>query len=301
MTPILISLRGQRLALTDVDGGVDFDLNADGQLDRISWTSGHTDDAFLSLDRDQNGIIQDGGELFGNATPQPPSEEPNGFLALSVFDTPANGGDGDGKIADGDQIFPYLKLWIDWNHDGLSQPGELFDLLESGIESFPRLSAVGRAMAGIGGRDRGSPRGHRRRSAVHESSCMMDAMGLSNARLELSNPRRPDLSPIQLSAMADTGCVHLIIPEHIRLQLGFEEIDRKEVTLADGSRRVVPYVGPVMIRFKNRIGFAGAVVTGDEVLLGAIPMEDMDLVVIPRSRKVDVNPASPNIAASIAK
>ncbi|MBI5417109.1 clan AA aspartic protease, partial [Candidatus Poribacteria bacterium] len=70
---------------------------------------------------------------------------------------------------------------------------------------------------------------------------------------------------------------------------------------ADGSKKLVPYVGPIEIRFKNRVGFAGALVMGDQILLGAIPMEDMDLVIIPRNRVLDVNPESPNIACSIAK
>ena len=80
-----------------------------------------------------------------------------------------------------------------------------------------------------------------------------------------------------------------------------DEIDKKEVTLADGSRKLVPYVGPIELRFKNRIGFAGALVMGDQALLGAIPMEDMDLVIIPKTRTLGVNPNSPNIATSIAK
>jgi hypothetical protein len=74
-----------------------------------------------------------------------------------------------------------------------------------------------------------------------------------------------------------------------------------EVTLADGSKKLVPYVGPVEIRFKNRVGFAGALVMGDQVLIGAIPMEDMDLIVVPKTRKLDVNPNSPNIGTTIAK
>jgi hypothetical protein len=71
--------------------------------------------------------------------------------------------------------------------------------------------------------------------------------------------------------------------------------------LADGSQTLVPYVGPIEIRFKNRIGFGGALVMGDQALLGAIPMEDMDLVIIPKTRTVDVNPNSPNIGTSVAK
>jgi clan AA aspartic protease len=126
-------------------------------------------------------------------------------------------------------------------------------------------------------------------------------MGLSYCMLTLKNPRDPDSRPVETQALADTGSVFLIIPEHIRLQLGLEEVTRKEITLADGSRQMVPYVGPIETRFKNRAAFVGAIVMGDEVLLGAIPMEDMDLVVIPQQRRVDVNPLNPNFAAAHAK
>jgi clan AA aspartic protease len=126
-------------------------------------------------------------------------------------------------------------------------------------------------------------------------------MGLVRAKITLKNPRRPDLQPVEVDALADSGAVHLCIPAHVQIQLGLEEIARKEATLADGGRRVVPYVGPLELRFKNRVGFAGALVLGDEVLLGAIPMEDMDLVVIPGARTLDVNPANPNVATSVVK
>jgi clan AA aspartic protease len=102
-------------------------------------------------------------------------------------------------------------------------------------------------------------------------------------------------------ALADTGSVFLRIPEHVRLQLKLEALETREVKLADGSRAAYPYVGPIVVRFKNRTGFMGALVLGDEVLLGAIPMEEMDLVVNPRDRTVDVNPESPNIATGICK
>lgn len=126
------------------------------------------------------------------------------------------------------------------------------------------------------------------------------AMGLVNGHLILKNPRLPDLEPVPVNALVDTGAVHLCIPEHVRIQLKLEAIDQKEVVLADGSRKLVPYVGPIEIKFKNRTGFAGALVLDDQVLMGAIPMEDMDLVVIPKTRTVDINPDSPNIASSIA-
>src|SRR5579862_2111205 len=98
-------------------------------------------------------------------------------------------------------------------------------------------------------------------------------MGLVHAKVLLKNPRKPDLQSIEVAALADSGAVHLCIPAHVQIQLALEEIEQKEVKLEDGSKRLVPYVGPVELHFKNRTGFAGAVVIGDEVLLGAIPME----------------------------
>jgi hypothetical protein len=93
----------------------------------------------------------------------------------------------------------------------------------------------------------------------------------------------------------------MCIPQHVAIQLQLEQYDQKEVTIAYGSKQLVPYVGPIETRFKNRVGLGGALVIGDQVLLGAIPMEDMDLVVSPKDRTVDVNPASPNIACSTVK
>jgi clan AA aspartic protease len=87
----------------------------------------------------------------------------------------------------------------------------------------------------------------------------------------------------------------------VAIQLQLDELEKREITLADGSRRMVPYVGPVIISFGNRQCYAGAMVIGDEALLGAIPLEDMDLVILPGTRQVAVNPANPNIAVSIAK
>ena len=122
-------------------------------------------------------------------------------------------------------------------------------------------------------------------------------MALVNGKLLLKNPRLPDLAPVEVVALADSGALHLCIPEHIQIQLNLEAIDHKEVTRADGSKKLGPYVGPVELRFKNRVGFAGALVMGDQVLLGAIPMQDMDLIIIPKTRTLDVNPDSPNVAS----
>lgn len=126
-------------------------------------------------------------------------------------------------------------------------------------------------------------------------------MGLVTTRLVLSNPREPSIDPIEVPALADTGSVFLCIPEHVRLQLKLEIHETRAVKLADGSYHSYPYVGPIIAHFKNRTGFLGALVLGDEALLGAIPMEEMDLVVNPRDRTVSVNPASPNIASGIVK
>ena len=119
--------------------------------------------------------------------------------------------------------------------------------------------------------------------------------------IELLNPVHLELAPLMVRALADSGAVHLCIPEHVAIQLQLQELERREVVLADGRRRTVPYVGPVEVRFRNRRCFTGAMVLGDEVLLGAIPMEDMDLVLQPQLQKIDVNPASPNIPLSSAR
>jgi clan AA aspartic protease len=126
-------------------------------------------------------------------------------------------------------------------------------------------------------------------------------MGLVNTKVLLSNPRRPDLDPVEVEALADTGTMHLCIPEQVCLQLKLDTLEQREISLADGTRKSVPYAGPVQVHFKNRNGFTGALVMGDQVLFGAIPMEDLDLVVVPSSRTIDINPDSPNLATSSAK
>lgn len=126
-------------------------------------------------------------------------------------------------------------------------------------------------------------------------------MGLIYAEVTLRNPRHPDLRPVVVRALADTGALHLCIPEHVAIQLRLEQLYEREVMTADGLKRLCPYVGPVELRFGSRGCFAGALVIGDEVLLGSVPMEDMDLVVSAVTTTITVNPDSPNIPSSTVK
>ncbi|ESQ08069.1 MAG: clan AA aspartic protease [Thiohalocapsa sp. PB-PSB1] len=115
------------------------------------------------------------------------------------------------------------------------------------------------------------------------------------AEIELSNPRETDLLPVKTKALADTGALMLCIPEHVALQLKLETESMREVFVADGRKKNVPYVGPIRVSFGKRFCYVGALVLGDEVLLGAVPMEDMDLVISPSRREITPDPASPNI------
>ncbi len=124
-------------------------------------------------------------------------------------------------------------------------------------------------------------------------------MGLVHAELTLKNPSDGTLRPLNVTALVDSGATFLCVPPHVALQLKLPELHKRETTLTDNTRQLCPYVGPVYVRFQNRECLVGAMVLGEQVLLGALPMEDLDVQIDPRNRRLIANPSSPNIQTAI--
>jgi len=124
-------------------------------------------------------------------------------------------------------------------------------------------------------------------------------MGIIKSKIKLSNPKFSNLEPIEVECLVDTGALHLCITETQCIQLKLEEFEKRPVTLADGSIHKLPYVGPIKIDWNGRVSFSGAMVLGNQCLLGAIPMEDMDILIHPAKQILIANPLHPNIPASV--
>lgn len=138
-SPIVVDVLGNGFSMSNASTGVFFDMEGQGTPGRFSWTAENSDDAWVALDRNNNGLIDSGKELFGNITAQDihaEGVERNGFLALALYDSAAYGGNGDGLITQQDTIFGRLKLWRDDNHNGVSETCELFTLPELGLEKI---------------------------------------------------------------------------------------------------------------------------------------------------------------------
>jgi len=126
-------------------------------------------------------------------------------------------------------------------------------------------------------------------------------MGYVHATVELSNPRLPQLEAVETQALADRGALMLCIPAALAQQLQLTQESEREVSVADGRSIRVPYVGPVKLRCQGRLCFVGALVWGDDVLLGAVPMEDMDFTINPSRQRLEPDPRSPDIPHALVK
>lgn len=144
-SPIVIDVNKDGILLGPAGRGVLFDVDADGAADPVQWVRIGGDEAFLALDRDGNGVIDDGSELFGVGTPLAEGgNAPNGFVGLAQYDQPALGGNDDGRISNADEVWPQLSLWLDSDADGVSTPGEMQSPASLGLTSFGTIPKVRR-------------------------------------------------------------------------------------------------------------------------------------------------------------
>jgi clan AA aspartic protease len=120
-------------------------------------------------------------------------------------------------------------------------------------------------------------------------------MGTIRITIKLSNPLKENLAPNETIAMVDTGSLNLCLPKYLALRLGLQELEKRDVVVADGRKVKCSYSGPILVEYDNRKCYTGALVIGDEVILGTIPLEDMDLMIHPASQTVTPNPATPEL------
>lgn len=126
-------------------------------------------------------------------------------------------------------------------------------------------------------------------------------MGTIYARIKLSNLLRDDLRPVEIDALVDSGAINLCVPDIVRHELGLEVARTRVAQMADGSLVEVGVIEPVTVTFENRVTTTTAMVLGNEVLLGAIPMQDMDVMIDPRNERLILPPDRPNFALSKVK
>ena len=138
-------------------------------------------------------------------------------------------------------------------------------------------------------------------STIGKSSATLCAMGTIYADLRVSNFGKPELEEITVNALVDTGALDLVIPEHLAIQLRLDDLKPREVILADGSRKLERYAGPIKVDMMGRDCVTAALIMGDQVLLGAVPMQQMDVIVHPGAEQVVPNPESPNVPLFLAK
>ncbi len=136
VSPLVIDADGDGFSFTSAASGVVFELKPGAGPQRVAWTQAGDDDAFVVYDLNDDGLINDGKEMFGDNTLQPLGGPRNGFSALARYDLADAGGNGDGFIDASDDVYGDLEIWRDVNHDGVSQPGELQPVSALGIESF---------------------------------------------------------------------------------------------------------------------------------------------------------------------
>jgi hypothetical protein len=154
-SPILVDVGRNGYHLTNVADGVRFDLDGDGIAEQVAWTAVDSDDAFLAMDRNGNGVIDNGSELFGNATPafagQTDLRARNGFEALGFLEGPDYGVSyTDANLSARDAMFGRLLLWADSNHNGISEPEELRSLAAAGLTSIGTAYTVKKRVDGSG-------------------------------------------------------------------------------------------------------------------------------------------------------